>query len=134
MRDRPDGAELLAIAAAMEAAPPAASPEAQRYRSLMIANARAIAARDGTAAEAAERAEYARLARIMGEPDHVPADAAAMRAKLAGLTRCLIAGIREGRFDPGTPERPAVYAHLKRATTARVAISNPKALPKEGED
>ena len=118
MRDRPAGPELLELAErAARGDPSLAVPGDSRYRDLMIARARAIAERQGEAGDGPERREAADLAAILGR-----------EGTLSELNRALSAAIREGIYDPGTPDANAVGDLLWRTVTARVAESNPKAL------
>ena len=125
MKVEPAAADLLAIARATilsEVVP--ALPEAQRYAALMAANALAIAGRD-LAAPASGATEIAGIAGLLG--DWVPGGDAT--ADLRDGTTRLAARIRDGRFDEGTA-RARLRAFLREATAARLAVSNPKALPR----
>ena len=124
MNDRPDAAELLAIARRTlldEVLP--RLPGELRYRALMIANAMAIAAREHAAGGADASAELARLQALYGEPQRVPA-ASALRAVLNDYNRRLAADIRAGRRDG----RAGLREHLSQTTAAKLAIANPKAV------
>ena len=115
MRDRPDGAELLAQArATLLDELLGALPEDKRYSALMVARAMAIAERELAAPEDRD-AERRALQTLLG-----PAESAAVAA-LAGR---LAGDIRAGRFDGD----PRVHDHLKGEVGARLALSNPKRL------
>ena len=124
MRDKPTGEDLLGIIARIEDGDPSIRlPEDGRYRDLMIANARAIAARQKESGDGPERREREDLARIL-----------ATEAPLSDLNRALAAAIRRGDYDPGTAAFDALRNHLWRTATERVRESNPKALrPLESE-
>ena len=118
MRDRPTGEDLLGIIARIgDGDPSIRVPEDGRYRELMIANARAIAARQKESGGGPERREREDLARILGQ-----------EGPLADLNRALAAAIRKGEYDPGTQDFDALRDHLWRTVIERVRESNPKAL------
>ncbi|MFQ5765308.1 MAG: DUF6285 domain-containing protein [Rhodospirillales bacterium] len=118
MRDRPAGPDLLALVERVENGDPAVTaPADPRYRELLLARAREIAARQSQAGDGPERREQEALSRLLGR-----------EGSLADLNRALAAAIREGRFDPGATDEDAVRTHLREATRARVGESNPKAL------
>ena len=118
MRDRPTGEDLLGIVVRIgDGDPSIRVPEDERYRELMIANARAIAARQKETGGGPERREREDLARILGT-----------EGPLADLNRALAAAIRRGEYDPGTADHDAVGDHLWRTALERVRESNPKAL------
>lgn len=102
MRDQPTAAELLAIAAATAAV--------DRYSELMIAAARAIAAREQAAGDAALDAEHAALRAIYGD------------GTLVELNRRFAADIRAGRFD----DDPEALEILRAAIEAKLQECNPR--------
>ena len=123
--ERPEGADLLATAREVllrELLPHL--PEAQRFAARMVANAMAIAAREGAADPAPALAQLRALLRA------APADAAAPDALLGRLA----ADIRAGRYDPGTPDHAAAAAALAALVRLRCAVSAPKALGRQGKD
>jgi Domain of unknown function (DUF6285) len=123
IRERPTGAQLLEIAREMllrELAP--LLPPERRADVLMVASAMAIAAREGGAGEAPERAAAAALHDIYGDDAGTGAD---------GLRR-LAADIRAGAFDAPGPRRSAVHALLWEITKQRLRESNPKLLAAHG--
>ena len=127
MRDRPNGADLLAIARevlAKEVTPIVS--EQERVTALMIASALAIAQRELAAGDVALRAELAALAAVYREPQ-AAADARALDDALLRLNRRLAADLRQGTIVDAE-RRSAVYRLLLESTRARVAESNPKYL------
>ena len=126
MNDRPDAAELLAIARAtlLDKLLPRLADDL-RYDALMIANAMAIAWREHAAGNAAAQAELARLRELFSERSK-PASGAALETALADYNRRLAAAIRAGRFDD--KDRAALLDHLAQTAAAELAISNPRAL------
>lgn len=115
---QPDAHELLDIARStlLEQLLPAL-PGELRYPALMIANAMAIAARESRLGALAEQ-ERTRLAALV---DEAP-------AALPDLRRQLARAIRLGSHDAPQNHRTLVET-LRQVTLARLAISNPKALP-----
>ena len=124
MNDRPNAAELLAIArrTMLDDVLPRL-PDDLRYRALMIANAMAIAAREHAAGDITAMAELARLQKLYREPQHVPA-ASALRAALSDYNRRLAADIRAGRCD----DWDRLREHLDQTTAAKLAVADPKVL------
>ncbi|MGB5956365.1 4-hydroxypentanoyl-CoA kinase subunit LvaB [Pseudomonas sp.] len=116
---QPNAHELLDIARAtlLEQLLPAL-PGELRYPALMIANAMAIAARESRLGAQAEDQEQARLAALV---DEAPSTLPDMRRQLARA-------IRQGRHDAPQTRRTLIET-LRQVTVARLAISNPKALP-----
>lgn len=116
---QPNADELLEIARAtlLEQLLPAL-PGELRYPALMIANAMAIAARESRLGTQAEDQEQARLAALV---DEAPSTLPDMRRQLARA-------IRQGRHDASQTRRTLIET-LRQVTVARLAISNPKALP-----
>ncbi|KSH97449.1 DUF6285 domain-containing protein [Pseudomonas aeruginosa] len=116
---QPDAHELLDIArwTLLEQLLPAL-PGELRYPALMIANAMAIAARESRLGALAEDQERTRLAALV---DEAP-------AALPDLLRQLARAIRLGSHDAPQNHRTLVET-LRQVTLARLAISNPKALP-----
>ena len=125
MTDKPDGAALLEEArrTLLDTLLPLLPPE-RRYDGLMVANAMAIAAREAGEGYAALGEGVKLLAAIF------PAAASneTVRARLLELETLLAREIRAGLFDAPGPRRDAVRAYLRRSVTARVRLSNPKAL------
>ncbi|HEV2548312.1 MAG TPA: DUF6285 domain-containing protein [Stellaceae bacterium] len=110
MRDRPDGATLVKMAAARAA---------HEDRSL-IERARAIAAREQAAGEAPLEACRGALVALYGE------------GELEALLRRLAADIRAGLFDAPGVRREAVHRLLWSMTRQKLAESNPDYLRDAG--
>lgn len=126
--DQPDGTMLLEEArrTLLEALLPLL-PSDRRYEALMVANAMAIAGREAGQAGEAVRALLGDLAVLTGRT----VDAGLSETEHAGLFAELEQGlarqIRGGGYDASGPQRDAVRRYLRRATMARLKISNPKA-------
>ncbi|ATB44528.1 DUF6285 domain-containing protein [Corallococcus macrosporus] len=115
MRERPDGAELLAIAREVlrnELLP--LLPRDKAYGALMIANAMGIAERQLRSGMGAQEEERRALAMLL-ERD----------GDLATLNRVFAVRIRQGAFDDNAHARELLW----NATVQRVRESAPKALP-----
>ena len=115
MRDRPTSEELLQEARRIlreELAPELTG--GQRYKTLMIANAVGMAARELAAGEAPLRRERELLQALLGEAEY---DLAALNAKLAEKLRC-----GESAGDE------KAYTALLEIAEAKVREVNPKAL------
>lgn len=108
MLEAPDAADLLATArdSLLQKLLPAL-PAHLHYEARMAANAIAIASR----AMAAD-----------------PAPVAARLASLAGGAAGFAAGIRAGRFAPGTPDHAEASALLRDMARLRCSVSAPRAL------
>jgi hypothetical protein len=126
MTDNPDAAALLEEArrTLLETLLPLL-PSERRYDGLMVANAMAIAAREAGQGDAALREGLNLLAALFPESPTAPNED---RAHLRELDARLAREIRGGLFDAPGPRRDAVRDYLRRSTTARVRLSNPKAL------
>ena len=134
MRDRPSGAELLAIARETllgELLPHA--PDAQRYNALMVAAAMAIAAREAEAGDGALVAEREALAALYGEAGgEAGAADEPLDAALGRLNRRFAADLRAGAFDAPDARQAAAWRLLRQATMAKLMECNPKYLEDEG--
>ncbi|WP_409260918.1 DUF6285 domain-containing protein [Pseudomonas putida] len=115
---QPNAHDLLEIARAtlLEQLLPAL-PGELRYPALMIANAMTIAARESRQGAQAEDREQAQLAALVEEASSTLPE---MRCQLASA-------IRQGSHD--APQSRILVEALRQVTLARLAISNPKALP-----
>lgn len=116
---QPNAHELLKIARAtlLEQLLPAL-PGELRYPALMVANAMTIAARESRLGAQAENQEQTRLAALVDEAS----------STLPDRRRQLARAIRQGSHD-APHSRSALVEALRQITLARLAISNPKALP-----
>ncbi|MBT3306351.1 MAG: hypothetical protein HN377_07680 [Alphaproteobacteria bacterium] len=118
MRDRPNGANLLALIGRIEAADPSVSlPGDEVYTQRMLAHAKAIAERQEVLGDAPEQQELQSLRSLLGKD-----------GELADLNRALAMAIRGGNFDPGATGVDAARRHLWQTALDRVRESNPKAL------
>lgn len=117
MNDEPDAHNLLATAlnSFRETILPVI-PAEQRFTALMIANALATAERELATGSAAEPTLAAAIGGLLGED-----------GPLSTLAPRLCAAIADGRFDADGPQA-ALRRALFELTTARLAVSNPKAL------
>jgi hypothetical protein len=116
---QPNAHELLDIArlTLLEQVLPALTAEL-RYPVLMIANAMAIAARESRLGRQVDDQELARLTALVDETS----------STLPETRRQLVRAIRQGSHDAPQSHRTLVQT-LHQTTLARLAISNPKALP-----
>ena len=125
MTDKPAGAALLEEArrTLLETLLPLLPPDL-RYDGLMVANAMAIAAREAGQGDAALREAVQRLSALF------PAAATNenLRAQPLELEARLASEIRAGQCDAPGVRRDAVRDYLRRSVTARLRLSNPKAL------
>ena len=112
LREEPLAPDLLATAreVLLNELLPALPPD-KAFAARMVANAMAIAAREGTQGDW-EPAMLARMAALAGEP------------------RAFAAAIRKGRFDPGTSRHHEAATLLDDMTRARCTVSAPRALSK----
>jgi glutathione S-transferase len=126
MLDRPTGAELLAEArrTLLETLLPLL-PSDRRYDALMVANAMAIAARELTDGVGALQTAVGALASLGTRADGADA---ALAEQLERLERQLARDIRTGAYDAPGSRRDAASRYLREVTTARLRLSNPKAL------
>jgi hypothetical protein len=135
MTDRPNGAELLAIARqSVLDQLLAALPEEHRYTARMAASAMAIAAREHEAGDEPRRAEVERLCALYDQAPPPEGDRPGLEAAAERLNRRLAADIRAGAFDRPGPRREAARAHLMDTAIAKLRLSNPKYLASEGLD
>ncbi|WP_421709657.1 DUF6285 domain-containing protein [Algihabitans sp.] len=114
MRDRPNGAELLAEAwrVLSQDLAPGLTGE-QRYKVLLVASAVAIVQRELAAGDEPAEAEAQALTDLLGSG-----------GSLLDLNADLAAAVRSGKFDRSSE----VYAVLRKTVEARVSESNPTAL------
>jgi hypothetical protein len=119
MREQPRGEALLASARQLlrDTVLPAL-PAERKHALLMVMNAMSIAERQLRNGDAPEARELAELQELLDD----------RKLSLPEGNRQLSQLLRAGRGDPGSPQRPALFAHLRRVGEQRVAESNPKAL------
>lgn len=128
MREEPSGSELLSVARdVLRERLLDQLPADCRYDALMIANAMAIAARQIDAGEEHHYQELRRLARLF----EVPVQEEDHPAQVLDLNRRIVAEIRRGDYDPGSPRRRAVLDHLRTTVRDSVLESNPKYLSED---
>ncbi len=128
MRDRPHGAELLAIARQVLARDvvPALAAE-QRVLGLMVTRAIEIAERESAAGLDSLRSYRAALSAFYGEVPPPIESEKALHAALLRLDRRLAADLRADIIND--PEKlQAIYALLLAERRARVAETNPRYL------
>lgn len=125
MRDRPQGHELLAIAAKTfrEQLLPAL-PEDRKYTALMLLNALSIAERQQATGEGPLNDECDLLEVVL---DHTP-QAAELHARAAELNRELARRVRAGALDDDEAGQHVLWA----ITLQRVRESAPRYLQAEG--
>mgnify|MGYP001330682174 CR=1 FL=1 len=133
MRDRPNGAELLAIARDTYLDEVLRYvPNEKRYVGLMVANAMAIARWEIESGDEPLIQELVRLAGIYREKPPPVSDTSTLMRDLERLNRSLAADIRSGRFDSAGAPRDAVRRHLEETTLQKLRENNPKHLEAEG--
>ena len=115
MRDRPEGAQLLALARALEEIAPSL-PQEQRVDPALLARARAIAERERQAGDAPVAACHRALMALYGAGD--------FRELFERLAR----EIRAGAYDAAGPERDRVLRLLRTVTLQKLRESNPDYL------
>lgn len=118
MRERPDGAELLATARELlrqELLP--LLPKDKAYQALMIANAMGIAERQLQAGSVPQAKEQAELVALLGQEGELPV-----------LTRAFAQGIRRGEFDHNAEAQQLLW----QSVLQRVRESTPKVLAAYG--
>jgi hypothetical protein len=130
MFDHPTAAELIAAARLQieQYVLPAIAEPRLRFQTLVAANVLAIVERELGSGEAHLAAAWQRMAELLGQPpEPSPPAGAELRAAVAAQNVALCAAIRAGAFDAGAP-RQALFAHLRRAAEAELAIANPRYL------
>lgn len=125
MQDRPSAAELLAaIRGFLEDDLLPSLEGRRRFHALVAANVLSILERELVHDEQHLRAEHARLAGLLGAPEHV-GTLAALRDALRELNAHLAERIRGGDADDG-PFGDAVRQHLRATTAEKLAVVNPR--------
>jgi hypothetical protein len=124
MQDRPDAPELAqAIREFLETEVlPKIDDPRLRFRALVAANGLGILERELTLGPALLRREVEGLARLLGAPDAVPADAAALLARGRELNAELARRVRAGDPPAGT------LAHLKATVADKLRVASPRYL------
>lgn len=133
MHDRPTADELTeAVSQFLQSElAPALSDPRLRFRTLIAANLMAIVTRELRAGDAPLRAEWAKLAALVGHAEAPPIDAAELRAGIDTLGHTLCARIRAGHADEG-PWAEQALAYAEQAVIAKLQIANPRFLERIG--
>lgn len=97
-------------------------PEAGRYEARMVRRAMQIAERELLLGDATRNEELGSVSELLAAQLLEEADPAAV---LKRLNQKLCQQIRSGDWDVAS-RRQMLWKHLRRATAARVAITNPK--------
>jgi hypothetical protein len=127
MQDRPTAPELLdAVRAFLEEEVVPALAGRQRFHARVAANVLAVVGRELAGEEAALRAEWGRLAALLGLADPPPG-LDALRAAVREATAALAERIRRGEADAG-PFAHAVRAHLRATVREKLAVASPRSL------
>jgi hypothetical protein len=121
MRDRPDGAQLLALARELQALAPLL-PAEQRVDPALVARAAGIAERERQAGDAPLQACHRALAALYGAGD------------FPALFERLARDIRAGAYDAPEAERDRVRRLLWAITLEKLSESNPDYLAASGID
>ncbi|MDH5750651.1 MAG: DUF6285 domain-containing protein [Rhodospirillales bacterium] len=130
MREHPSGKDLLELARKVLRQDLIEHlPKDKKFEALMVANAMAIAARQFELGDEPETGELASLVDLYGEAGE-PGDREDLQNGLSRLYRHLCREIRNGAYDPGTPQRSQVFTLLMQAAIQKVIESNPKYLGK----
>ena len=131
MQDRPTVQELLAaVRAFLEEE---AMPVLDRRRGFLArvaANVLAIVGREIADEEADLRAEWARLAPLIGREAEAPVGLAALRGAVRDGTVALSEHIRRGEAD-AEPLARAVRDHVRETVRAKLRVANPRYLGEE---
>ncbi len=129
MQDRPTAIELLdAVRGFVERDVVPALDGTAKFHARVAANVLAIVARELALDDTQLVAEWERLDGLLG-PAPLPGDPAARRAELRDRSESLCARIRDGEADAG-PFRDAVRTHLDATVREKLAVANPKLLPR----
>lgn len=128
MQDRPTATELLeAVRAFLADEVVPALDGHRRFHARVAANVLAIVARELEGEAAALRAEWERLAGLLGLGGPAPAEPAGLRAAVREATAALAERIRHGEADAG-PFAARVRAHLRATVREKLAAANPRYL------
>lgn len=126
MNDRPTAEELLSAVERFlrdDVVPALEGPG--RFHARVAANVVAIVAREIECGDADLRAEWRRLAELLGTGGDEPAGHDTLHAAVRAANEELSRQIRAGEADAG-PRRDAVIQHLKQTVAAKLAISQPR--------
>jgi hypothetical protein len=138
MYDRPDIDQLLEAVRGYlqrDVVPAMQADRKQYYQALVAINVLGIIQREMQMNAEHLKAEWSRLNFVQNLSAPFPADLAEARAALAERNRKLCEEISAGRYDY-SPQRSALFEHLKVTTRAQLEVANPKflqSLAAEGE-
>lgn len=130
MQDRPNATELTEAVARFlnEELAPTMTDARLRFRVLIAANLMQIVTRELTVGDAPIRAEWQRLAALLGQPaDDPPHRTEDLHAEVTALSRALCARIRAGEADEGD-WHAAVLTHALASVREKLQIANPRFL------
>jgi hypothetical protein len=131
MQDRPTYAELLeAVQHFLETEVVPALDGPKKFHARVAANVLAIVRRELACEEEQLRAEWRRLNELLQQAEPEPLLRDELRQQLRLRTAGLCERIRRGDADTG-PWRTAVFEHLRRTVTDKLAVANPKYLRPE---
>jgi hypothetical protein len=123
MNDRPSAEELLEAVGRFLADEAVPGLEGHlKYQARVAANVVRIVARELALSDEHARAEWQRLAALLGDDAPMPETRAARTAELLARNARLVDRIREGGADAG-PWRTEVLDHLKRTTADKLAVA-----------
>lgn len=124
MQDRPTAPELLDAVRKFIATEllPTVSDARLRFRTLVAANLLDMLRRELALEPTLLHAQWQRLARLLGNPDAVPADQAQLAAAVAAQQAALCTLIRSNRTPAGT------FATVTDDVRAKLEIANPRYL------
>lgn len=123
MQDRPTANELIeSVRGFLETDVLPELSGRKQFHTRVAINVLNILAREFEQEEEAVRAEWERLARLLGASDEPPSDFASARAVVRDLNVALSHRIREGEFDARVDE---VAAALNATVLDKLRIANP---------
>lgn len=128
MQDRPTYAELLNAVRHFletEVVPNLEGP--RKFHARVAANVVSIVERELQAEDAQLRAEYDRLALLLGSHEPAPTERHSLREVIRAHTRELCERIANGKADEGN-WRKAVLAHARATIREKLEVANPRYL------
>jgi hypothetical protein len=103
----------------------------KKFHARVAANVLAIVRREIEHGAAQARAEWRRLDALLGAPETLPADGAALARRLRERTAELCERIRRGDAD-AAPWRDAVLTHVRQTVVDKLVVANPKLVTDAG--